>query len=125
VEVSTAKKSPELFSTYMNDPLALAEGGAEDGGLTLKFFRTSGDSSPAATVVFDNQWAIFNLYLRQDTVSGSDGKTYIPIYLSDNAGRYVYFVDVSFSADIPASSAWYSLYNWPQFAVTDTAVSSL
>jgi hypothetical protein len=124
VEVSSEKKQPERFSTYMNDQLVLAEGLAEDAGLTLSFFRTSGDVLPSVTVTFDNQWSIFNLYLRQDTVSDTEGKTYVPLYISDSVGQYVYFLEVVFSTAIPKSVVWYSEDNWPKFTVTDSFVSA-
>jgi hypothetical protein len=59
VEVSSGKKQPERFSTYRNDRLVLAEGLAEDAGLTLSFFRTSGDVLPSVTV---NSGQLFSEY---------------------------------------------------------------
>jgi hypothetical protein len=124
VEVSNARNSPSRYATFMSGATTLLEGSAEDAGLLINFYRTSGDVRPAATATFNNPWSVFNLYLRRDTVTDETGTVYIPVYLNDPVGRYVYYLQVRFNTAIPAASDWYETATWPQFTVTDTGVSA-
>jgi hypothetical protein len=124
VQVSVADKSPLLMSSAGSRSLTLLEGNADDRGLTLRFFISSTDPAPAVTYTFPNSWSIFNLYLTQDSVADSAGNTYIPLYLEDPTGSYVYYVQVDFSAPLPAPSEWYTTANWPGFVATGGGIGA-
>jgi hypothetical protein len=124
VEVAGPEGAPRRFSTYMNETLPLTQGNPWDKGFSLKFFKTSADAAPAAEVRFDNPWSIFSLYLSKDAVAGGDGRRYIPVFLSDDAGQYVYFVEIGFNADIPPSEQWYSTATWPNLRVSGNAIAT-
>ncbi|MDR2483772.1 MAG: hypothetical protein LBD55_00045 [Treponema sp.] len=123
IEVSSAEKTPQRFSTYMNRKLTLAQGNPADSGLTLRFYKISTDREPAAEVCFDNRWSIFNLYFRRDRVTDENGQAYIPIFFNYESQQYVYFVEVSFNSDIPKPEKWYTGATWPAITVMNGTVN--
>jgi hypothetical protein len=122
VELSSSKKSPQRYNTYMNEALDLLQGAADDGDLTMGFFRASVDTEPAALLRFNNPWAIFNLYFINNRVSDSAGKNYIPLSLQDSAGQYGYFVQLSFNREIAPFELWYNGGTWPVLRVQNGKV---
>jgi hypothetical protein len=104
---------PRMNSTYMNEKLAILQGGADNRDLSLKFYLTSRDRNPSATLAFDRPWAIFELYLKGDFTSDAQGNIYIPLYFQEGTDRYVYYTVLEFNREIPGASSWYSLRNWP------------
>jgi hypothetical protein len=124
VQVAVADKSPLLMSSAGSRALTLLEGNADDRALTVRFFLSSTDSVPAVSYTFPNPWAIFNLYLAEGTVADSAGNTYIPLYLEDPTGNYVYYVQVDFSAPLPDRSEWYTLSTWPSFVATGGGIGA-
>ncbi|MDR3162165.1 MAG: hypothetical protein LBU28_11215 [Spirochaetaceae bacterium] len=119
VEVDIEQRAASRLSTYMNQKLALVSGYPEEGNIRLRFFRTSEDRTPQATVTLDNRWAIFNLYFNQDAVKGADaeGTLYTPVYVSADGVQYVYFVELSFNREIPQPKEWNTLRTSPDLAV--------
>jgi hypothetical protein len=121
IEVKIGNSPAARFSTYMNQKLALASGYPDEGTISLRFFRTSEDKAPQATVTVDNKWAIFNLYFHEDTVQGADaeGPLYTPVYVSADGVQYVYFVELSFNREIPGPKDWNTLRTSPDLVVQD------
>jgi hypothetical protein len=122
VEVSGGG-NPRLSSTYMNEKLSLLQGNPEDGGLTFKFYKTSRDAAPAAVVAFNNPWSIFDVYLRPEWAADDKGNTYIPLFFEDGAGKYVYYVEIEFSQDMPPPSSWYTPGNWPDIMISGDMIT--
>jgi hypothetical protein len=123
IEASSSKKAAQRYNTYMNEPFNLIQGGAGDGTLTLDFFRTSVDTESAARVRISNPWAVFSMYFQNNRAAGDDGKNYIPLFMADNAGQYVYFVELSFSRDIAPPGQWYTGRTWPVLRIQDGKVT--
>ncbi|MFP3040553.1 hypothetical protein LQZ19_01915 [Treponema primitia] len=119
VEVSSAGNNPRSSSTYMNEKLILLQGNVDNGGISFKFYKTSRDREPGALIAYNNPWSIFELYLTEDYAMDDKGNNYIPIYLEDEAGKYIYYVELEFNVEIPASSVWYSSRTWPEITITD------
>jgi hypothetical protein len=55
-------------------------------------------------------------------ISNEDG-TYFPIFLRDEAGEYVYFVEIDFNVDIPKPERWYTRATWPNLRIMDGMVT--
>jgi hypothetical protein len=123
LSVSVTDANPRTSSTYTNEKLTLLQGDPEDGGLTFRFYKTSRDSMPGSVVAVNNQWAIFDLYLRRDRTADDAGNSYIPLYLEDESGQYVYYVEVEFNTEIPGPSAWYVSGNWPEIMIADNMIT--
>jgi hypothetical protein len=125
IEVKSENNTADRFSTYMNQKINLASGYPEDGTITLRFFRTSEDRSPQATLTIDNKWAVFNLYFQQDTVKGTDaeGSLYTPLYISADGIQYVYFVELSFNQEIPPLGEWNTRRASPDLVIQDGAIA--
>jgi hypothetical protein len=123
VSVSVAGGAPRMSGAYGNEKTALLQGNPEDGDLVFRFYKTSRDSTPGAVVSINNRWAIFDLYLRRDRVADNAGNSYIPIYLADESGQYVYYVEVAFNAEIPGPQSWYSSSNWPDIMIVDGMIA--
>jgi hypothetical protein len=123
VEVRSANKAAAKFSTYMNQKLNLAEGYSDEDAITFRFFRTSEDISPQATVVLDNKWAAFNLYFQKDTVKANDQDNneviYMPVYFRAGGTEYVYFVELSFNREIPPADVWNTVRTMPDLIIQD------
>ncbi|MDR2480860.1 MAG: hypothetical protein LBD07_01015 [Spirochaetaceae bacterium] len=119
LEITCENKPPRMISTYMNEKQDIFQGDPADGKLSFKFYRTSRDTEPGATVMFDNAWAIFDLYLQRDYVADDKGNRYIPVHLEDEAGKYTYFVQIEFNVPVPSSDTWYMSNNWPVLKVSD------
>jgi hypothetical protein len=117
IEVS-AGGNPRISSTYMNEKLNLLQGNPEDSGLSFKFYKTSRDAAPAAVVAFNKPWSIFELYLQPGRTADDQGTIYIPLFFEDEAGRYVYYVELAFSQDMPPPSSWYPPGNWPDMMIS-------
>jgi hypothetical protein len=122
VSVSTADTNPRTSSTYTNEKLTLLQGNPEDRGLAFRFYKTSRDSTPGSVITVNNQWAIFDLYLRRDRTADEAGNSYIPLYLEDESGQYVYYVEVEFNTEIPGPSAWYTSGNWPELMIAGSMI---
>jgi hypothetical protein len=123
VSVSVTDANPRASSTYTNEKLTLLQGNPEDGGLTLRFYKTSRDSMPGSVIAVNNRWAIFDLYLRRDRTADDAGNSYIPLYLEDESGQYVYYVEVEFNTEIPGPSAWYASGNWPEITIAGNMIT--
>jgi hypothetical protein len=121
IEVKSGNNPAERFSTYMNQKLNLASGYPDEGNISLRFFKTSEDRTPQATVTLSNQWAIFNLYFNQDSVKGTDaeGALYTPVSVSADGVQYVYFVELAFNREIPQAKEWNTLRTSPDLVVQD------
>ncbi|MDR3116093.1 MAG: hypothetical protein LBU25_11315 [Treponema sp.] len=122
IEVSTLGKPPKSINTYMNEKISLAEGTPIDKNMGFKFYRRSSDTRPAVEIVLDKPWSIFDFYLHPEVISTEEG-TYFPIFLDDEAGTYVYFVEIDFNGDIPLPERWYTRATWPNFRITDGMVT--
>jgi hypothetical protein len=122
ITVSSTNNTPRMSSTYMNEKLALLQGIPEDSSLSFKFYKTSRDSIPGAELTISNPWSIFELYLRRDRIADDVGNSYIPVYLEDEAGQYVYYLGVEFNVEIPGPSAWYSSRDWPDIMISDSMI---
>jgi hypothetical protein len=123
IEVSSGRNS-RRFTTYEKTEIPLAQGGAEDKEIRFRFYVMSGDVAPAFEYTVSRPWVVLSLYLQKDGVLDDQGKRYIPIYLSDQTGDYVYFVSLSFSAELPPAEDWYENANWPDVAVSDGMVDA-
>jgi hypothetical protein len=123
IEVRSANKAAARFSTYMNQKLTLAEGYSDEGNIIFRFFRTSEDLTPQATVVLSNKWAAFNLYFQKDTVKAADNNNnevvYVPVYVPADGTQYVYFVELSFNREIPLSDEWNTVRTMPDLVIQD------
>jgi hypothetical protein len=123
IEVERENTTAVRFSTYMNQKLNLAAGNPDEGNISLRFFRTSEDKTPQATVTLGNKWAIFNLYFHRDTVQGADaGVLYTPVYVPADGVQYVYFVELSFNREIPQPKDWSTLRTVPDLVIQDGAL---
>jgi hypothetical protein len=122
LEVTTIGLAPKSFNTYMNEETTLATGGAADRGINLKFYRSSADKTPQATVNINDAWSIFDLYLSKDAIVVG-GEYFSPVFIADNLGEYAYFVGVEFRPAIPTPDKWYSSSTWPNFIVSGGAVT--
>jgi hypothetical protein len=109
VDVSTEGAVPRMSGSYVNEKQTLFQGNAADANLNLRFYRTSRDRNPAAALPFNRPLAIFDLYLKGDYAADDKGNMYIPLYFEDEADRYVYYLSLEFSREIPDASSWYSL----------------
>jgi hypothetical protein len=124
VEVSSGRNS-RRFTTYEKAETPLAQGSAEDGEIRFRFYIMSGDVAPAFEYTLNRPWAALALYLQKDGVLDEEGKRYIPVYLSDRTGDYVYFINVSFNTDLPPAEDWYENANWPDITVNDGMVDAV
>ena len=118
LDASRSGSSPRMSSTYMNEKLNILAGNPPDGALTLRFYKTSRDRTPGAAAAINRPWAIFDLYLQRDAAADSQGGRYIPVYLEDEAGQYVYYVMVEFEPELPAPASWYWSANWPDLMIS-------
>jgi hypothetical protein len=123
LEVSAAGRPPRSFNTYTSGKIVLAEGGPRDQGISLRFYRASSDREATASVAFNEPWSIFDIYLQQDLASDDHGGVYFPIFLADEWGRYVYFTEIDFSADIPKPDRWYTTAAWPNLRIINGMVT--
>jgi hypothetical protein len=123
LEASAAGRAPRSFNTYASEKLSLAEGIPLDKDISLRFYRTSSDRDPSATVAFNEPWSIFDIYLQQDPIRDDQGNIYFPIFLQDDQGRYVYFTEIDFNAGIPAPDRWYTSATWPNLRIADGMVT--
>jgi hypothetical protein len=124
IEVSSGRNS-RRFTTYEKAEIPLVQGNAEDREIRFRFYVMSGDVAPAFEYTLSRPWVVFSLYLRKDGVLDEQGKRYIPIYLSDQTGEYVYFVSLSFSAELPPAEDWYENANWPDIVISDGMVDAV
>jgi hypothetical protein len=123
IEVSSGRNS-RRFTTYEKAEIPLAQGSAEDREIRFRFYVMSGDVAPAFEYTLSRPWVALALYLRKDGVL-DQGKRYLPIYLSDQTGEYVYFINLSFSAELPPAEDWYENANWPDVTVSDGMVDAV
>jgi hypothetical protein len=123
IEVSTTGKSPKSFNTYLNEETTLATGSSADRGINLKFYRSSADSIPSETVNIDDPWSIFSLYLNKDVIRAG-AEHFFPVFMSDELGRYAYFMKIEFKPDIPVPEKWFSSSTWPRLVVSDGVVTA-
>ncbi|GHV82880.1 hypothetical protein AGMMS50212_02200 [Spirochaetia bacterium] len=123
IEVSSGRNT-QRFTTYEKTETALAQGNVTDSELRFKFYVMSTDIAPVFEFSINNPWAIFSLYLKKDGIRDQDGKRYIPIYISDQSGEYVYFVTVDFSTELPGIDDWYDSDTWPEITVMDGVVEA-
>ncbi|MDR1986064.1 MAG: hypothetical protein LBP88_03705 [Treponema sp.] len=122
VDVSLSGKPSKPLNTYMNEKISLAEGAPMDKNISLRFYRTSSDTRPSVEIVLDKPWSIFDCYLHKEVIS-NEGGTYFPVLLNDEAGGYVYFVEIDFNAAIPAPDRWYTRATWPNLRIMDGMVT--
>jgi hypothetical protein len=69
-------------------------------------------------LAINRPWAVFEFYLRDDNAVDDKGNSYIPLYFTDEADRYVYYTTLEFNREIPDPSSWYSLKNWPNLMIS-------
>ncbi|MDR0403080.1 MAG: hypothetical protein LBH35_05760 [Treponema sp.] len=123
VEARVENGAAVRANAYMNQKTTLAQGYSDDGNIVLRFFRTSGDLTPQATVTIANKWAVFNLYFQQGTVKGSDGDNnevyYTPVIVPADGTQYVYFVELSFNQEIPSREEWNTVRTTPDLVIRD------
>jgi hypothetical protein len=123
LEVSTIGKPPQSFNTYVNEEVTLATGMAADKGINLKFYMSSADKTPQATVNVDDPWSIFDFYLNKNVITTDNG-AFFPVFINDTLGQYVYFMAIKFNYNIPAPGDWYSSITWPNLRVVDGMVAA-
>lgn len=123
VEVSSGRNS-RRFTTYEKAETPLVQGNADDREIRFRFYVMSGDVAPAFEYTLTQPWAAFSLYLQKDGVTDDQGKRYIPVYLSDQTGEYVYFVSVDFNAELSPPEDWYENANWPDITVSEGMVDA-
>jgi hypothetical protein len=123
LDASRGGSSPRMSSTYMNEKLNILEGNPPDGDLILRFYKTSRDRTPGAIAAVNRPWAIFDLYLQRDAAGDSQGGRYIPVYLEDEAGQYVYYLAVEFEPELPAPASWYWSANWPDLMISQGMIT--
>jgi hypothetical protein len=123
VEAKVENGAAARVNAYMDQRTTLAQGYSDDGNIVLRFFRTSEDLNPQATVTISNKWAVFNLYFRQDAVKGSDGENndlyYTPVIVTADGTQYVYFVELSFNQEIPSREEWNTVRGTPDIVIRD------
>ncbi|MDR0403821.1 MAG: hypothetical protein LBH35_09570, partial [Treponema sp.] len=123
VEARVENGAAVRVNAYMNQKTTLAQGYSDDGNIVLRFFRTSEDLNPQATVTIGNKWAVFNLYFRQDAVKGSNGDNnevyYTPVIVPADGTQYVYFVELSFNQEIPSREEWNTVRTTPDLVIRD------
>ena len=124
IGVSTGMSSSRMSSTYTMEKLPLAQGDAYNEGLTIQFYLTSADRIPGATLAINRPWSIFELYLSGNFIADDQGNIYIPLFFEDALDRYVYYVSIEFNREIPPSSSWYFLRNWPDLIISGGTVTS-
>jgi hypothetical protein len=124
IEVSSGRTS-RRFTTYEKTQTPLAQGNADDQEIRFRFYVMSGDVAPAFEYTLNLPWAAFSLYLQKDGVLDDQGKRYVPIYLSDQTGEYVYFVSMDFNVELSPVEDWYENANWPDITVSDGMVDAL
>jgi hypothetical protein len=56
-------------------------------------------------------------------VTDDKGGFLFSVFLDDEIGHYVYFVEIDFSADIPNPAWWYTIATWPNLRIIDGAVT--
>jgi hypothetical protein len=56
-------------------------------------------------------------------ITDDKGVSYFPVFLDDEIGHYVYFVEIDFSASIPNPARWYTTATWPNLRIIDNAVT--
>jgi hypothetical protein len=123
VQVSSTDNVPRMSSTYMNEKLVLLQGDPESEALAFNFYKTSRDSIPGAVVTFNGSWTIFELYLQENRIADDEGNNYIPVYLGDETGQYVYYLDIGFNTKLPDHLSWYSSRDWPSIMIADNFIT--
>ncbi|MDR2864888.1 MAG: hypothetical protein LBV68_04680 [Spirochaetaceae bacterium] len=126
MRVSSANRGEQSFNTYSSQPLTLTQGKAQDSGLTVKLFKTSGDRYTASEFSIEGPWMIFQLYLRDGGINGDKGQRYIPLHFLDTmeGSSFVYFTEISFNNPVPAAEAWYNTLNWPNLQSDQNLVNA-
>jgi hypothetical protein len=123
VEAKAENRAAERVNAYMNQKTTLTKGYSDDGNITLRFFRTSEDLTPQATVTISNKWAAFNLYFQKDVAKGNDSDNnevfYTPILVPADGTQYVYFVELSFNREIPPRDEWNTVRTSPDIVIYD------
>ncbi|MDR3302722.1 MAG: hypothetical protein LBT01_09400 [Spirochaetaceae bacterium] len=123
IRVSSGARGEQAFNTYSNQPLTLTQGRAQELGISIKFFRTSGERNPDTTFSVEGLWAIFQLYLQSNGITNDKGQRLVPIYFEDELGSYVYFVEVATNNPIPAAELWYTGAAWPNLQQVNGFIS--
>jgi hypothetical protein len=95
---------------------------ATDRGINLKFYMSSADKIPQATVNVDTPWSIFDFYFNRDVIT-TDAASFFPVFITDERAQYAYFMAIKFNFDIPKPGDWYNSSTWPDLRVTDGMVS--
>jgi hypothetical protein len=127
VEAKVEDRAAVRANAYMNQKTTLAQGYSDDANITLRFFRTSEDLTPQATVTISNKWAVFILYFLKDAVKGNDGDNnevfYTPILVPADGKQYVYFVELAFNREIPSRDDWNTVRTTPDIVIRDGFVT--
>jgi hypothetical protein len=124
VKVTSADTPPRASSTYMKEKLSLMQSNPDSAPLKFDFYKTSRDIDAGAVITFDGPWSIFELYLQNNRIADNSGNSYIPVYLQDESGRYVYCLEVGFNQEMPDYSSWYAQANWPNIAIADNTITA-
>lgn len=123
LEVSTIGKAAKSFNTYMNEETTLAIGSPSDKGVNLKFYRSSADKIPQATINVEDSWSIFDFYLNNNVLT-FNGRSFFPVFISDELGQYAYYMEIEFSQAMPSPEKWYSSSTWPNFTLANGMVTA-
>ncbi|MDR2096659.1 MAG: hypothetical protein LBP76_14245 [Treponema sp.] len=124
VEIVSQGQTNQRHVTYTREPIALAQGNAVDDSLNFRFYRTSIDLIPQAEYMINTPWAILSLYLNKQRRADSEGKVYYPIFIEDEAGKYVYFVEIELSREFIGADNWYTESTWPKLRVNGGIVTA-
>jgi competence protein ComGC len=124
VEIVSLGKTNQRHVTYTREPVVLAQGNASDASLDFRFYRTSMDLIPQAEYMINTPWAILSLYLNKQQVTDNEGKVYYPVFIEDEAGKYVYFAEIELNREFTGADNWYTESMWPKLRVNGGIVTA-
>lgn len=91
-------------------------------GLTLQFFKATGDSEPAATRALATPWHVLELIAEPDAAPTEGGKPKapdaesaewrVPVQFSADGKKYYMWIALKFSAPVPSRKVWPTGDKW-------------
>lgn len=91
-------------------------------GLTIQFFKATGDSEPAATRTLATPWHVLELIAEPDAAPTEGGKPKapdaesaewrVPVQFSADGKKYYMWIGLKFSAPVPSRKVWPTGDKW-------------
>lgn len=106
VNVGNAKKA-KRFGTSSEKETLIGQGRAASP-ITLRFYKSSADSTPEAQISLGGFWSVFRIYLRNGGfIDAQTNRLYVPLTVKDQSGaKFVYLVGVKLNVPLMKPDEW-------------------